>query len=47
VAGAKEGVAFIDEFLSAGFSEAEIVRRCHNPRSRERRVEVAEVVAVR
>ena len=47
MAGAKEGGAFLEEFLAAGFASAQIVRRHRNARTAHPSVMVAEVVAIR
>ncbi len=47
MAGAKEGGAFLEEFLSVGFRGAEILATTRNARTRNPRVLAAEVVAVR
>jgi len=46
-AGAKEAVAFLAEFLSAGFREAVILRTTRNERTKDERVLAAEVFARR
>ena len=45
--GAKEGGAFLNEFLSAGFSKAEILRTRRNAHTQHEAVVAAEVVATR
>lgn len=47
MAGAKEGGAFLQEFRSAGFRGAEILTTTRNARTKNPRVIVAEVIAVR
>jgi hypothetical protein len=47
VAGAKEGVAFLEEFLAAGFREARIMRAIRNTRTKNPHVLAAEVVVRR
>jgi arsenite methyltransferase len=45
IAGAKEGVAFLDEFRAAGFSQAVLLRTLRNARTRNPAVLAAEVQA--
>jgi hypothetical protein len=47
VAGAKEGVAFLEEFRSAGFREATMLRTYRNARSSNPKVLASEVLARR
>jgi len=47
VAGAKEGVAFLDEFRAAGFGEAVLLRAVRNLRTKNGKVLAAEVRARR
>jgi hypothetical protein len=47
VAGAKEGVPFLEEFRAAGFAEARLLRKLRNARTKNPRVLAAEVVARR
>jgi hypothetical protein len=42
VAGAKEGVTFLDEFRAVGFTEARIVRTLRNARTKNPKVIAAE-----
>ncbi len=45
MAGAKEGGAFLDEFLKAGFCDAELIRTSRNARTKNPAVLAAEVRA--
>jgi hypothetical protein len=45
VAGAKEGVTFLEEFRDAGFSEAHILRTTRNARTKNPKVIAAEFLA--
>jgi hypothetical protein len=47
VAGAKEGVAFLNEFRAAGFADAWILRTMRNARTKNPKVLAAEVCARR
>jgi len=47
VAGAKEGVAFLDEFRAAGFAEARLLRTMRNARTKNPKVIAAEFCARR
>ena len=47
MAGAKEGGAFLQEFLDAGFARAELTRTTRNARTRNSAVLAAEVLATR
>jgi hypothetical protein len=47
VAGAKEGVSFLDEFRAAGFAEARILRTTRNARTKNPDVVAAEFCAGR
>jgi hypothetical protein len=47
VAGAKEAVAFCDEFRQADFRDVRIVRTSRNARARNPAVLAAEIVAIR
>jgi len=47
VAGAREGGAFLAEFLSAGFREVKIIRTTRNARAKNPRTLAAEVRARR
>jgi len=47
VAGAKEGVSFLNEFRAAGFSEAVLLRAVRNLLTKNDRVLAAEVLARR
>ena len=43
----REGGAFLEEFLAAGFARAEILRTMRNARTQHEAVVAAEVVATR
>jgi hypothetical protein len=45
VAGAKEGVTFLDELRAAGFREAQLLRTVRNTRTNNPKSLAAEVVA--
>ena len=47
MAGAKEGVTFLNEFRSAGFATASLLRAGRNRRTKNEGVLAAEVVARR
>jgi len=47
VAGAKEGVTFLNEFRDAGFAEARMLRTMRNARTKNPKVLAAEVCALR
>jgi hypothetical protein len=47
VTGAKEGVAFLEEFRAAGFGAATLLRARRNARTKNERVLAAEVIAAR
>jgi hypothetical protein len=47
VAGAKEGVTFLNEFREAGFADASILRTLRNARTKNPSVLAAEVCARR
>jgi len=47
VAGAKEGVTFLDEFRAVGFAGARILRTMRNARTKNPKVLAAEVCARR
>jgi len=47
VAGAKEGVTFLNEFREAGFADARILRTTRNARTKNPKVVAAEVSARR
>jgi hypothetical protein len=47
VAGAREGVAFLDEFRAAGFREVRLLRVVRNARTKNEQVLSADVRAIR
>jgi len=47
VAGAKEGVPFLDEFRAAGFGDVILLRTLRNARTKNPKVVAAEVMARR
>jgi len=47
VAGAKEGVTFLNEFRTAGFADAGILKTMRNARTKNPKVLAAEVCAQR
>jgi hypothetical protein len=47
LAGAREGVAFLEEFRAAGFGEVELLRAGRNRRTKNAKVLAAEVRALR
>ena len=47
MAGAKEGVPFLDEFRAAGFADATLLRTLRNARTKNPKVLAAEVKARR
>jgi hypothetical protein len=47
VAGAKEGVPFLNEFREAGFADVRLLRTLRNARTRNPKVLVAEIWATR
>jgi hypothetical protein len=47
VAGAREGVAFLEEFRAAGFREAQLLRAIRNTRTKNVQVLAAEVWAIK
>jgi hypothetical protein len=47
IAGAKEGVAFLNEFTAVGFSHVKILKTSRNARTSNPNIIVADVVAVK
>jgi len=47
VAGAREGVAFLEEFRAAGFREVHLLRATRNARTKHEHVLAADVRAIR
>ncbi|MCH8296786.1 MAG: hypothetical protein IIA92_00595 [Chloroflexi bacterium] len=47
MAGAKEGVAFLEEFRAAGFANAEILRTSRNARTNNPKSLAADIIAQR